>query len=301
MYKNGEFVKEESAYVSIRNKTFNYGLGALEGIRAYWNEGHQQLYLFRLKEHYQRLLHSCKALFIMLPYSVEELCEITIDLLRKNQIKKNIYIRPIAYINEDSLRPRLYKMKYGLAIFTEEIECVTKPMVDAVVSSWLRIENNTIPPSVKSIGGYLNSALAYSQAITEGYDEAILLNLNGTVSEASTNNIFMVTKGKLYTPTIADNILEGITRDTVINIANQELKLEVKEVSIPKSNLYWADEVFMTGTAVEILPVASIDNRPINNREKGPITNLIQQKYQQIIYANDPARLSYCTPVYTGS
>ncbi len=298
IYFNGRFIPESEAKISVKNKTFNYGLGAIEGIRGYWNEEQQDLYLFRLEDHYQRLLNSCKVLFINIPYTVKELCEITVELMKINKVRRDIYIRPIAFINLPSLRPDLFQTEYGLTIFIEETSYVGKPAVNAMISSWLRIESSTIPPTVKSIGGYLNSALAYSQAIAEGSDEAIFLTREGNISEASTNNLFMVKNGELLTPPLADNILEGITRDTIMEIAEKEFSLQVNEMNIPRAELYFASEIFFTGTAVEVLPVINVDKRSIGTGKIGPITTNLQRTYLQIVKGNNGQYTRWLTPVY---
>ena len=298
IYFNGRFIPESEAKISVKNKTFNYGLGAIEGIRGYWNEEQQDLYLFRLEDHYQRLLNSCKVLFINIPYTVKELCEITVELMKINKVRRDIYIRPIAFINLPSLRPDLFQTEYGMTIFIEETSYVGKPVVNAMISSWLRIESSTIPPTVKSIGGYLNSALAYSQAIAEGSDEAIFLTREGNISEASTNNLFMVKNGELLTPPLADNILEGITRDTIMEIAEKEFSLQVNEMSIPRAELYFASEIFFTGTAVEVLPVINVDKRVIGTGKIGPITTNLQRTYLQIVKGNNGQYRRWLTPVY---
>lgn len=298
IYFNGRFVPEGEAKISVKNKTFNYGLGAIEGIRGYWNEEQQELFLFRLEDHYKRLLNSCKVLFIAIPYTVKELCEITVELMKINKVKRDIYIRPIAFINLPSLRPDLFETEYGLTIFIEETSYVLKPAVNALISSWLRIENSTIPPTVKSIGGYLNSALAYSQAVAEGSDEAIFVTREGNISEASTNNLFMMKKGELFTPPLADNILEGITRDTIMKIAEKDYSLKVHEMSIARSELYSAEEIFLTGTAVEVLPVISVDKRNIGIGEVGPITTQLQRAYLQIVMGKNAKYREFLTPVY---
>lgn len=298
IYFNGRFVPEGEAKISVKNKTFNYGLGAIEGIRGYWNEEQQELFLFRLEDHYKRLLNSCKVLFIAIPYTVKELCEITVELMKINKVKRDIYIRPIAFINLPSLRPDLFETEYGLTIFIEETSYVLKPAVNALISSWLRIENSTIPPTVKSIGGYLNSALAYSQAVAEGSDEAIFVTREGNISEASTNNLFMMKKGELFTPPLADNILEGITRDTIMKIAEKDYSLKVHEMSIGRSELYFAEEIFLTGTAVEVLPVISVDKRNIGIGEVGPITTQLQRAYLQIVMGKNAKYREFLTPVY---
>ena len=297
---NGAFVPMESATIGVKSKAFNYGLGALEGIRGYWNERQQQLYLFRLEDHMVRLLESCKILSMEINYSVKELCEITVELMKINNVKRDIYVRPLVYVKEESLRPTLFQTKNGVTIFIEELiefPEAFQTSIRTIVSSWLRIQNNTIPPVIKSTAGYLNSALAYTEARMHGADEAILLTRDGMVSEASTSNIFLVKDGVLYTPPIADNILLGITRDTIMKIA-ERLNIEVRQEEIPRVNLYTADEVFLSGTASELLPVSEIDKRKVGTGEVGPVTEELLRLYREIVRGEVVIDSGYLTAVY---
>ncbi|WP_336511445.1 branched-chain amino acid transaminase [Alteribacter salitolerans] len=297
-FMNGEFIPAGTAVVGVKNKALNYGLGVIEGIRGYWNEEHEQLYLFRLADHYSRFLDACRTLYITLPYSVGDLCEITVDLLKLNNIKGNIYIRPVAYIDEDSLRPSLVNGNYGIFIALVEPGIYSLNELSTLTSSWLRISSNTIPPFIKSISGYLNSALAFSDAVLAGADDAIFLTRDGNISEGSTSNLFIVNNNRLFTPPASDDIFPGLTRDTVITIAKQELGLETDIGSLPKSALYAADEFFFTGTAIQLVSVVKTDHRTIGTGSTGPVTARLQQLYSQIVLGQTSAYRRYLTPVW---
>lgn len=299
VYYKGQIINEENINVGIRNKAFNYGLGCFEGIRAYWNEDVQELYVFRLAEHYKRLLNSCKALFINIPYSCEELCDITVELLKKNNFKTTTYIRPIAYKNSIAIEPTLLDDENELTIYCQPLNrFASKEELSVAITSWKRINDNMIPGRTKATAAYLNSALAALEVHQNGFDEAIFLTNDGNVCEGSGENIFMVKNGKLVTPPPSDNILEGITRDTVIKIAKDDFGLETLERSITRVELYGADELFFTGTAMEVTPVVSVDRRPIGNGKTGVITNQLKEFYMLLAKGNNPKYLKYCTPVY---
>lgn len=299
VFYQGNIVKEEEVSISIRCKAFNYGLGCFEGIRAYWDEERQQLYAFRLKEHYDRLLQSCKTLFINIPYTSEELCNWTLELLRKNEYKTSVYIRPVAYKGSNQLFPTLYDDDNRVLIYCQPLgNFAGKEAFRAAISSWRRLSDNMLPPRTKATGGYLNSALASIEALQNGYDEAILLTDDGYVCEGPGENIFMYKKGKLVTPPPNDNILEGITRDVVMLLAKEELGVEVVERSIARTELYGADEVFFSGTAMEVTPVVEIDNRKIGDGKPGEFCKKIKELFFGLTTGKNPKYSHFCTPVY---
>lgn len=299
VFYQGEIVKEEDVNISIRCKAFNYGLGCFEGIRAYWDKDKNQLYVFRMKEHYERLLQSCKALYINIPYTVEELCKWTVELLKKHNFNTTVYIRPVAYKGSNNLSPTLYDEDDRLLIYCQPLgKFATKDAYKVAISTWRRISDNMIPARTKPTGGYLNSALASLEALQNGYDEAIFLTDDGFVCEGPGENIFILKKGKLITPPPSDNILEGITRDTVILLAREELDIEVVERSISRSELYSADEVFFSGTAMEVTPVVEIDNRKISDGNPGEICKRIKNEFFKIALGNNDKFKRFCTEVY---
>ena len=277
----GKFVPIEEAKINIKTNSFHYGTAIFEGIRAYWNEEHQQLYILFAREHYQRLLRNCKAMFMELPYSVEDLVNITVELLRKNQIKEDVYIRPIVYFKDLKLTPKLIDYTPEIAIYTYNFGRYldTSKGIRVKVSSWRRNDDNSIPSRWKVAGAYVNSALAKTEALLAGYDEAIMLNQHGFVAEGSGENIFLIREGKAITPSYSEHILEGITRSAVKKLLKNELVVEIEERPVARSELYVADEIFLTGTAAEITPVVEVDNRKVGKGEIGPITKELQDIY----------------------
>lgn len=293
-----EFVPLEQAKVSIATHAFNYGTGCFGGIRAYWNDEHKQLYVFRIKNHYQRFLESCKLLNIALPYDVNELAALTLELIRRENYRQDAYVRPIAYKSTEDITPRLYDLDDAVAIFTRPQGNYIKLQVRAGVSSWRRVDDNMIPARGKIVGAYVNSAFARSEAYWNGYDEAIVLDQGGHVSEGSAENIFMIRKGEVFTPSVKDNILEGITRATLMELLRDEFDLQVTERSIDRSELYVADEVFFCGTGAQVAAVVEIDHRPIGSGSTGPLTKRLQELYFRVVRGNEPKYMDWLTPVY---
>ncbi len=295
----GDFVPIEEAKVSIMTHAFNYGTGCFEGIRAYWSEEDEQLYLFRVIEHYQRFHNSCRILLIDMPYSVERLVEITTELLRREGYREDVYIRPLAYKATEAIGVRLHDLEDEFALFALPFgKYIAVEEARACVSSWRRIDDPIIPARAKVTGGYVNSALIKTEAVKNGFDEAIVLNEDGHVSEGSGENVFIVRDGKLITPPVTANILEGITRATVLQIAEEELGIETVERQIDRTELYVAEEAFFTGTAAEITPIVEIDHRPVGTGHTGPITKRLQTLYSAIVRGKVERYREWCTPVY---
>jgi len=298
-FHKGAFVPLEQASIGVMTHAFHYGTAVFEGIRGNWNAEAERTYIFRLREHYERLLMGCKIMRIRLPYSLQELCDITVDMVERCGHNEDIYIRPIAYksaervaiLNLDPLEDgfTVLAVPFGAYIDVEgAIRCCT--------SSWRRMEDTVIPPNVKISGLYVNSILAKTEAVVAGFDEAILLNQQGYVSEGTGENLFIWRSGKLATPPLEDNVLPGITRDSVITLAHNELGLEVVERHISRSELYLADEVFLTGTAAHLTPVGSVDNHLIADGTEGQVTQRLQALYFDIVRGNNPKYLHWCTP-----
>lgn len=298
-YFNKQFMPLSEAKIGVMTHSLHYGTALFEGIRGNWNSEQKQLYLFRLKEHYQRLLNSCRLLKIDLPYTTDELCRITVELVERCRFQEDIYVRPLAYKGSETLGLRLHDLEnkflvfaipWGLYLDMDKARCM--------VSSWRRPDDNVIPPQAKITGLYINNSLAKTEAVSNGFDEAIMLAPDGHVSEGTGENIFLVINGKLVTPASYNNILLGITRNTVIELAQNELGIETIERSIDRSELYTADECFFTGTAAHVTPVAEIDHRKIDDGEIGEITGKLKQLYFDVIRGNNPKYLKWCTPVY---
>ncbi len=297
------FVPIEMAQVSIMTHAFNYGTGCFEGIRAYWNDEEQQLYVFRMAEHYARMHRSCRILLIDLHYSVEELGRLTLDLLRREGFREDSYIRPLAFKSLEGIGVRLHGIPDSFAMFAVpfgkyiEQEEGTK----ACIASWRRINDASIPARAKCTGAYINSALCKSEAEMNGFDEAIVLTQDGEVSEGSAENLFVVRDGVLVTPSVSADILEGITRDTIISLAREELHIPVVERSIDRTELYICEEAFFCGTGVQVAAIASIDHRPVGEGRMGPITQQLRKLYFDVVRGNAPKYRSWCTPVFTKS
>ena len=298
---NGKLMPLAEAKIGIMTHAFNYGTACFEGIRGNWNSDQAQIYLFRTQDHYQRLLNNCRLLKISIPYSIDELCQLTVELVEKNGYREDIYARPLAYKSSQVVGVRLHDLENDFLIFITPFG----PYLDITngikcgVSSWRRIDDNMIPPRAKISGLYVNSALAKTEAVDNGFDEAIMLTHDGHVSEGSGENIFLIMDGKLVTPSPSDNILIGITRDTVIKLANWELGIETLERQIDRSELYIADECFLTGTAAHVTPVLEIDHRKVGNGEVGSITKRLQDLYFNIVQGRNKKYIDWCTPAYT--
>lgn len=301
VYFKKQFVPLAEAKMGVMTHALHYGTACFEGIRGNWNDEKGQLYLFRTQEHYQRLHSSCRILKINLPYSVEELCKITARLVELSGYKEDVYIRPLAYKSSEAIGVRLHNLEDDFLIYVSVLPAYldTDKGVKCCVSSWRRIDDNVIPARAKVTGLYVNSALAKTEAVEDGYDEAIMLTQEGHVSEGSGENIFIVLGGKLVTPPPQDNILLGITRDTVIQLAEKELGVKTEERSIDRSELYIAEECFMTGTAAHVTPVVEIDHRIIGDGKVGKIAAQIQQLYFDVIRGKNSKYLHWCQPAYS--
>jgi branched-chain amino acid aminotransferase len=296
-YFQKQFVPLAEAKIGIMTHAFLYGTATFEGIRGNWNEDVGQTYIFRLQDHFRRLHKSCRILKIDLPYSVEELADLTVRLVEMCGYTEDVYIRPIAYKSSEVIGVRMHDLEDDFLVFVypfgpyldieKGIRCMT--------SSWRRVEDVGIPARAKVNGLYVNSALAKTEAQENGYDEAIMLDMDGHVSEGSGENIFMVADGRLYTPPPTDNILMGITRDSVIRLAADELGIESVERGIDRSELYVADECFMTGTAAHVSPVVEVDCRPIGDGRVGPITAQLQRLYFDVVRGKNSKYARWCT------
>jgi len=297
----GEFVPIEKAKVSIMTHAFNYGTGCFEGIRAYWNEEEEQLFIFRMREHYERFHRSCGILHIELPYSVEQLGEITGELLRKEDARTDTYIRPLAYKATEGIGVRLHDLEDEFALFAlpfgKYIE--KEEGANVCVSSWSRISDNAVPARAKITGAYVNSALSKTEAMLNGFDEAIVLTSDGHVSEGSAENLFIVRNGVLITPPVTEDILEGITRATMIQVAREKLDLETVERKIDRTELYVAEEAFFCGTGVQVAAIATIDHRPVGTGKLGPIVKGLRDLYFDIVRGKVEDYRDWCTPVYS--
>jgi len=296
----GKIVPIEEAKISIKTNSFHYGTAVFEGIRAYWNADEKQLYILAGKEHYERLLKNARAMFMEIPYTAEELVEITKELLKRCEVEEDIYIRPIVYFKDLKLTPKLVGYTPEIAIYLYPFGAYLDPEkgIRAKVSSWVRNDDNAIPSRYKIAGAYVNSALAKTEALLAGYDEAIMMNANGYIAEGSGENIFVVRNGEVITPGVNEHILEGITRALVIRILREDLGVSVVERPIARSELYVADEIFMTGTAAEVTPIVEVDNRKIGDGKVGEITKKVQEIFFKAVRGEMDKFKPLLTPVY---
>ena len=296
----GKIVPVDSAKVGIMTHALHYGTAVFEGIRGNWNPIKEKMFVFRLKEHYERLIKGCKILNMDINYSVQDLCNITIDLIKASEYKEDIYIRPLAYKSEEKVANlKLHELDSSFALmivpFGNYID--NEKPIRCQTSSWRRPHDSMMPTGVKLSGLYTTSILAKTEAIMAGFDEAILLNFDGSVSEGSGENLFMLRNGDLVTPSETENCLLGITRDCVFEIASNEFGMEIKSRKIHRSEIYLADEVFLTGTAAHITSVGQLDNRNINLGKIGEFTKKMQDKYFKIVKGDDQKYIKWCTEI----
>ncbi|MBS7644397.1 branched-chain amino acid transaminase [Candidatus Bathyarchaeota archaeon] len=296
VWMDGNFVKWNEATVHILTHALHYGTGVFEGIRGY--AGANNVYIFRLREHMKRLRNSAKVYMMDIPYSQDDLCTATIELLKKNNIRETCYIRPLVYrgFGVIGLNPINSPVKTAIAAFPFGKYLGTGG-VNCCVSSWRRISSSALPPEAKACGNYINSVLAKLEAIQNGFDEAILLDQYGYVSEGSGENIFIVRDNVIYTPPLSSSILEGITRDSVFKIAS-DLGYQVVERMITRTELYICDEAFFSGTAAEITPIVKIDHRVIGDGKIGSVTEKIRTAFFRIVEGKNEKYQHWLTPVY---
>lgn len=299
VYFNNQFLPLKDARISILTHALHYGAGVFDGIRGYWDEVQQDLFVMRPMEHYARWKKNCSILRIDVTRTEQVLCDITLELIRRNGFKQNIYVRPIAY-----------KSAERIGVYPDDQDAfsvIAVPFGDylpsekglhACVTSWRRVEDNAIPGRAKICGAYVNSVLATDEARRNGFDEAIFLSESGHVAEGATCNIFMMRGGKLITPSASENILEGITRDTILELARREMGLEVVERPIDRTELYVCDELFFTGTAVELGPIVRVDHRTVGAGVVGEVTGRLRALYRDATRGRLPQYKRWLVPAY---
>ena len=299
-YFEGKIVPYSEAKVGVATHALNYGTGAFAGVRAYWNAEQEQLFIFRPHDHYKRFLNSAKLLRMDLGVDYKQLTEITVELLRKEGHKTDVYVRPLAYKADETIGVRLHDLRDAFTIFSLPFGRYVKNDEDAHVhfSSWRRIDDNMIPARGKVTGAYVNSSLAKTDAALSGYDEALVLTQDGHISEGSAMNLFMIRDGVLLTPPITDNILEGITRRTVITLAKEELGLSVVERHIDRTEVYLAEELMLTGTAAQITAVTQVEHRLIGDGKMGPVAGKLRALFDDIVRGKNKKYADWNFPVY---
>jgi branched-chain amino acid aminotransferase len=297
---SGRIVPYSKARVGVLTHTLNYGTGVFGGIRGYWNEEEQQLFVFRASDHLRRFLQSASLLSMIVPFSEDALIHSLIDLLRAENYRHDCYIRPLAYFADEVIGSHLAAPKPDVSIVAVPFPpaCRGQEGLHLTVSSWRRVEDNMIPARGKIAGAYVNSFLAKTDCIRAGFDDALLLNTDGHVAEATVANFFLLRNGIVSTPPVTDNILEGITRRTVTMMLREELGIKVQERPIDRSEVYLADEAFVCGTAVEVAAVTRIDHRSIGKGEVGPITASLIDLYHRMVRGHIKKYSDFCTPVY---
>jgi branched-chain amino acid aminotransferase len=292
LWLNGKRIPWADGTIHVSELAWSTVAAVFEGIRAYWNAETEELHIFRLREHFERLERSMKLVRLPLGYSLDELTEATVDLIRANEVFHDSYIFPLAF--SDST----FEHRYDHPDAHAALMILVKPMptaldkqvkLSAQISTWRRISEDVMPPRVKNISNYRNSQLARSEAMLNGYDTALLLNNQGKVSEAPGACVMMIRDGKLVTPDLTSSVLESITRDALLVLARQELGLTVEERPLDRTELYLADEVFICGTAAEVTPITSIDHYTVADGEIGPITARIRALYARTIRGQEAA------------
>jgi branched-chain amino acid aminotransferase len=299
-YFNGEIVPFSEANVSLGTHALHYGTACFEGIRGYWNADHEEIYLLKLREHYERFARSTALLKMKLGHGVDELCEITRNVLQRSGYRTDVYVRPLAYKASPTIKVDLHSPEDALAILVMPMGPYSR--IDGLrvtISSWRRISDNSIPARAKITGAYINTALAAEDANAAGYDDCLLLTEDGHIAEGSAANFFMIQGRTLVTSPVTDDILVGITRAAVICLAH-DLELEVIERSIDRTEAYQADEAFLCGTGVQVAPIIEVDGRPIGAGKPGPLASSLQDAYFRAVRGNDPRYRQWCTPVYGG-
>jgi len=299
-YFEGEIVPYGEAKVGILVHALNYGTAAFGGLRGYWNEEDEQLYLFRAGDHFRRLMNSAKLLTMEFDKSPADLIHITKELLQKEGYHQDVYIRPLVYKAEEGIGVRLHDIKEELAISALPFARYLANDTDAhvTISSWRRIDDNMIPARGKITGAYANSAFIKSDAVRSGFDEALVLTSDGHISEGSAENVFMVRDGVLITPPVTENILEGITRRTVLQIGDEVLGIKTQERRVDRTEIFLCDELFLTGTAAQITAVTRVDHRLIGSGKMGPITKRLRETFDDVVRGRVQDYSSWLTPVY---
>lgn len=299
LWWNGRQVRWDEATVHVTELGWSTVGAVFEGIRAYWNDEAQEAYIFRLREHLERLLRSMKLVRLAARWTINELADAILQLLRDNECREDTYIQPVAYRAAGPKTLSGFSEECGLYIATRPMpsHLLSGKVARAKVSSWRRISDEIMPPRIKNISNYRNGQLAAMEAQLDGYDTALLLNSEGKVAEAPGACVMLVRGGKLITPDVTQSILESITRDTLLRLAREELGLQTEERPVDRTELYVAEEVFLCGTAAEITPIGEIDHYPIADGRPGPVTRALERLYHDIVRGIDPRRSEWRTPV----
>ena len=296
IWMNGDFVKWEDAKVHVMTHALHYGTGVFEGLRAYPTK--DDLAVFRLPEHTKRFFDSAKVYLLKCAYTPAQLEQATLELLRRNKLHSPTYIRPLLYVAKLGLDLDTFGSPTSAIIIASPFERLfAKPGISVCVSSWRRIHESATPPIAKACGNYINSTLAKLEASQKGFDDAILLDQSGLVSEGTGENVFLVRGKKVITPDLASSVLEGVTRDTMIQIADDE-GFDVEEREVNRVELYTSDEVFFVGSAAEVTPILEVDGRKVGSGQPGLVAEKIRQLYGQTVRGEVERYRHWLTRVY---
>ncbi len=299
-YIDGRFVDDADAKISVRSRGLNYGLGCFGGIRGYLADDGRQVFVFRLDQHVQRLDRSARLLFLSLTVEPARLKDIVVEVLRRNEVHHDVYVRPMVFSGSVELSPVLKPEDSKLCVYCLPLKrYIDKESINVCVSSWRRIGDNAIPARAKPTAAYLNSALARREAVDNGFDEAILLTERGSVSEGSAEHLFLVRDGVLVSPPSTEDNLDGITRRSLIALATEDLGLSVQERVIGRTELYVADEIFLCGTGAEVTPVGSVDRRTIGDGKPGPVTSKLKRHFEDVVHGRVEHRKGWLTGVWS--
>jgi len=300
VFFQGEFGRYHDIKLGLMTHALHYGTGCFEGIRAYWNPKQEQLHLLQAPAHYERLRRSANIMRMTLPYSTEELVNVTVELLRRNEFKSDVYVRPLLYASSEEIGVRLHNLDHSFFIYAIPFGnyVAIEGGIRCMVSSWRRTPDQSLPARAKITGSYAQSALAKSEAVESGFDEAIVLTVDGHVSEGSAENLFMLKDGVFVTPPVTDDILEGVTRLLMTRMIKEELGKPVVERSIDRTELYTCDELLLCGTGAQISPVIEVDRRPVGNGKVGEFTQELQSIYFGAVRGESPKHKDWTIPVY---
>ena len=297
---DGKIVPLEEARISVMTHALHYGTGVFGGLRGYWNADEEQLFIFRPHDHFERFVQSAHLMRIDIPHTVQELVSILTDLLRAENFHENCYIRPLAYKSTETIGVRLHDLDDAVTIFAMPFGryLENEEGLHVGFSAWRRVDDNAIPARGKVTGAYANSSLIKTDAVVAGYDEALVLNNDGHISEASAANVFIVRKGVVITPPVEANVLEGIVRRSIIHLMREELGLEVVERNIDRTELYIADEAFLCGTGVQVAAICHVEHRPIGAGAMGAVTKRARDLFFDVVSGRVEKYREWLTPVY---
>ena len=284
-YFRGKIVPYSDAKIGVMSHALNYGTAVFGGVRGYWNEAEEELFIFRPQDHFNRLFNSAKMMVMDIGHTKQEMLEVMVELLQKEGYRQDVYVRPMVYFADEIIGVKLHDLQTEVTMFSIPFEKYVANDTGAHVtfSSWRRVDDNMIPARAKVAGAYVNTAFIKTDAVRAGFDEALVLSQDGHISEGSAENLFMMRSGTLYTPPISDNILEGITRASIIELAEKELGIQVVQRSIDRTEVYICDEMFMTGTAAQVTAITKVDFRPIGDGQMGPVTSKLRKLYDDAV------------------